>query len=100
MSYSLALIKLEGIRPVMHKQAKAAARRGDPLGIFTCNDSNDSLYLLSRNVLWFACKTIDELAPDTRQTYPLKTTAHVSAPARTDEQQSWSYHHRPLAIGV
>ncbi|HZU42965.1 MAG TPA: hypothetical protein VE994_09860 [Terriglobales bacterium] len=62
MSYSLALFSLEGIRPVMHKQAKAAARRGDPLRIFGCEDSNNSLALFSKNVVWFAVNGLYEKA--------------------------------------
>jgi len=62
MTYSLTLFNLEGIRPVMHKQAKAAARRGDPLGIFGCEDSNMSLYLLSKNVRWFSWNGLYEKA--------------------------------------
>lgn len=59
---SPSLFNLEGIRPVMHKQAKRYARLGDPLGIFGCEDSNDSLYLLSRNVTWFAWNGLYEKA--------------------------------------
>ena len=62
MSYSLAFFNLEGIRPVMHKQAKAAARRGDPLGIFHCEDSNNSLALFSKNVRWFSWNGLYEKA--------------------------------------
>lgn len=62
MSYFLALFNLDGIRPVMHKQAKTAARRGDPDGIFACGDSNNSLALLSQNLKWFAWNGLYEKA--------------------------------------
>jgi hypothetical protein len=62
MSYSLALFNLEGIRPVMHEQEKKYARLGDPLDIFGCEDSNDSLYLLSQNLEWFARNGLYEKA--------------------------------------
>jgi len=62
MRYSLAFFNLDGISPVMHEQAKAAARRGDPDGIFGCEDSNKSLYLLSKNLRWFARNGLYEKA--------------------------------------
>jgi hypothetical protein len=62
MSYSLALFSLEGIDLFLHTQAKAAARRGDTEGIFGCADSNNSLYLLSKNIGWFAWNGLYEKA--------------------------------------
>lgn len=62
MSYSLAFFNLAGIRPEMHEQAKKYARLGEPDGIFGCEDSNNSLYLLSKNVRWFARNTLYEKA--------------------------------------
>lgn len=62
MTYPLAFFSVEGIDPILHKQAKAAARRGNVEGILCCADSNESLYLFSKNLEWFSLNGLYEKA--------------------------------------